>query len=55
MRVPLYDAYDTRVSAVNASDATSGYVGVGIVGLMIVGKTTGASTKDARYLCATGA
>ena len=49
-RVPLVGPYNTRISAVNASDSTSGYVGVGIVGLMIVGKTTQASDKDARYV-----
>lgn len=49
-RVPLAGAYNTRVSAVNASDSTSGYVGVGIVGLMIVGKSTQSTDKDARYI-----
>lgn len=49
-RVPLVGAYNTRVSAVNASDSTSGYVGVGIVGLMIVGKTTQSTDKDARFI-----
>jgi len=49
-RVPLISAYNSRVSAANASDSTSGYVGVGIVGLMIVGKTNQATTKDARYI-----
>jgi hypothetical protein len=49
-KVPLVGPYDTRFSAVNASDSTSGYVGVGIVGLMIVGKTTQSTDKDARYI-----
>lgn len=49
-RIPLASAYTSRVSAVNASDSTSGYVGVGIVGLMIVGKSTQATDKDARYI-----
>ena len=49
-RIPLASSYDTRVSAVNAADSTSGYVGVGIVGLMIVGKSTQASDKDTRYV-----
>lgn len=49
-RVPLSNAYNTRVSAVNASDSTSGYVGIGIVGLMIVGKTTQSTDKDARSI-----
>lgn len=49
-RIPLGGPYTTRVSAVNASDTTSGYVGVGIVGLMIVGATTQSTDKDARYI-----
>ncbi len=49
-RIPLAGPYTSRVSAVNASDSTSGYVGVGIVGLMIVGKSTQATDKDARYI-----
>lgn len=50
LRIPLVGAYNTRVSAVNAADTSSGYVGVGIVGLMIVGKTTQAVGKDARFV-----
>ena len=49
-RIPLAGPYTSRVSAINASDSTSGYVGIGIVGLMIVGKTTQATDKDARYI-----
>lgn len=49
-KVPLVGPMNTRFSAVNASDSTSGYVGVGIVGLMIVGKTTQSTDKDARYI-----
>ena len=49
-RIPLAGPYTSRISAVNAADSTSGYVGVGIVGLMIVGKTTQATDKDARYV-----
>lgn len=48
--VPLAGPYTSRISAVNASDSTSGYVGTGIVGLMIVGKTTQSTDKDARYI-----
>jgi hypothetical protein len=49
-RIPLAGSYNTRVSAVNASDTASGYTGVGIVGLMIVGRTTASVGKDARYV-----
>lgn len=48
--VPLAGPYTSRISAVNASDSTSGYVGTGIVGLMVVGKSTQATDKDARYI-----
>jgi len=49
-RLPISGAYNTRFSAVNALDATSGYVGVGIVGSMIVGKTTQSTDKDVRFI-----
>lgn len=49
-RVPLSGAYNSRVSAVNASDSSSGYIGVGIIGLMVIGKTTQSTDKDARLI-----
>ena len=49
-RIPLAGPYTSRISAVNASDSTSGYIGVGIIGLMIIGKTTQSTDKDARYI-----
>ena len=49
-RIPLAGPYNTRISAVNAADSTSGYWGVGIWGLFIWGQTTQASDKDARYV-----
>lgn len=49
-RVPLAGSYTNRVSAVNNLDTSSGYVGVGIVGTMIVGKTTASTNKDQRFL-----
>jgi hypothetical protein len=48
--VPLSGPYTSRISAVNASDSTSGYIGVGIWGLFIWGKSTQATDKDARYI-----
>ena len=44
--IPLAGPYTSRISAVNASDSTSGFVGIGIVGLMVVGQTTQATEKD---------
>ncbi len=49
-RVPLGGSYTNRVSAANALDSSSGYVGAGIVGIMIVGKTTESTNKDQRFL-----
>lgn len=49
-KVPLAGPYTSRVSAVNASDSTSGYWGVGIWGLFVWGKSTQATDKDARYI-----
>lgn len=50
IRIPLASAYNTRMSAVGSAPTSSGYVGVGIVGLMVVGRSVTATTKDARYL-----
>lgn len=49
-RIPLAGPYTSRVSAVNASDSTSGYIGVGIWGLFVWGQSTQATDKDARYV-----
>lgn len=49
-RIPLAGPYSSRISATNAMPNTSGYVGVGVVGLMIVGNTIQATEKDARYI-----
>ena len=49
-RIPLAGPYSSRMSAVNASNSTSGYWGVGIWGLFIWGKTTQATDKDARFI-----
>jgi len=50
IRVPLFGPYTNRISSVNSLDTTSGYVGIGIVGLMVVGATSASSTKDAKYV-----
>jgi hypothetical protein len=49
-RIPLAGPYTSRVSAVNASDSSSGYWGVGIWGLFVWGKSTQATDRDARYI-----
>lgn len=49
-RIPLAGSYTSRISAVNASDSTSGYWGVGIWGAFIWGKATQSTDKDARYV-----
>jgi hypothetical protein len=48
-RVPLAGAYTSRVSRITSSDTSSGYVGIGVVGTMIVGKSA-QTEKDARYI-----
>ena len=49
-RVPLGGSYTNRVSATNGLESSSGYVGAGIVGIMIIGKTTDSTNKDQRFL-----
>lgn len=48
-RVPLGGSYTNRTSTANDLDSSSGYVGIGIVGIMIVGKTTASTNKDQRF------
>ena len=48
--VPLVGPYNTRFSAVNATDSTSGYIGTGIIGSMIIGKSTQSTDKDSRFI-----
>ena len=43
-------ALNTRVSGTNPLPASSGVVGVGIVGIMVVGQSVDPTTKDARYV-----
>jgi len=49
-RYPLAGSYNTRVSAVNVTTSESGIVGIGIVGIMIFGKTGTTTTKDQRFV-----
>ena len=49
-RVPVAGSINNRVSATNILNTVSGYVGMGIVGVMIVGKLTDASSKDQRFI-----
>ncbi len=42
--------YNSRIAKTNAASGTSGIVGVGIVGLMIVGGNNTAPDKDERYI-----
>lgn len=48
-RLAIAGAYNTRVSAVNASDASTAYAGIGIAGIAIAGKTSPSVGKDARF------
>lgn len=49
-RVAVAGSINNRVSATNILNSASGYVGLGIVGVMVVGKTTAASAKDQRFI-----
>lgn len=49
-RVPVAGSRNNRVAATNFLASESGYVGLGIVGLMIVGKGAEASSKDQRFI-----
>ena len=49
-RVPVAGSRNKRISATNILNSVSGYVGIGIVGLMIVGKTSDSSAKDQRFI-----
>lgn len=46
-RIPLAGSYNSRVGTISTS---SGIIGIGVVGLMIVGQTSTSTTKDARYI-----
>jgi hypothetical protein len=48
-KLPLAASYNSRVGATNTADST-GYVGSGYVGVMLVGKSTQATDKDARFI-----
>lgn len=48
-RLPLAASYNTRVSAVNASDSSTAYAGVAIAGVAIAGKTSPSVGRDARF------
>jgi len=50
VRIPLSGAYNTRVNAVNSLDTSSGVIGVGVIGVMIIGKSQTATSKDQRFL-----
>lgn len=49
-RIPVGGPYTNRVSESNALETGSGYVGAGIVGIMIVGQSTSSTNKDQRFL-----
>lgn len=49
-RVPVSGSRNNRVAATNILNSVSGFVGAGIVGVMIVGKAGEGSAKDARFV-----
>lgn len=50
LRVPLTGSYNTRIPEAGALTSSSGVVGTGIVGSMIVGLAYRGSDKDTRYV-----
>lgn len=48
--IPLAGSYNTRTSATNALSSSSGVIGVGIIGIMIIGKTGVTTAKDQRFV-----
>lgn len=49
-RIPVAGSRNNRVASINILDSVSGYVGLGIIGSMIVGKTGEGSAKDQRFI-----
>jgi len=49
-RLPLAGSYNTRVTATNSLSSSSGIVGLGIVGVMIVGSSVQSTDKDQRFI-----
>lgn len=50
-RIPVAGAYNTRISAVNAlTTPTSGTIGYGVIGSMIIGNAITSIDKDARFI-----
>lgn len=49
-RLSITSGYNTRSSSVNALSSSSGIVGIGIVGSMVVGQSVRSSDKDVRYI-----
>lgn len=49
-RIPLIGVYNTRFAESGVSSASSGVVGIGVVGTMVVGRTNAASDKDQRFI-----
>jgi hypothetical protein len=49
-RLPLAGSYNTRIAETSSLSSVSGIVGSGIVGAMVVGRGSGTSTKDRRFV-----
>src|SRR5260221_1847408 len=49
-RYTLGGSYNTRVSATNVLSSTSGIVGVGVIGIMVIGLAGATTTKDQRFV-----
>lgn len=50
VQIPFTGKYNTRIALTGVANTSGGYVGVGVVGLMVVGATQVYSSKDEQYI-----
>lgn len=49
-RIPLAGSITKRVSSTSILNSVSGFVGLGVIGVMVIGKTTASSAKDQNFI-----
>lgn len=50
LNIPVVSSTNTRISTINYAPESSGVIGIGVIGVMVIGRTLGATDKDARYV-----
>jgi len=48
--IPLGGSYNTRVTDTGAQASSSGIIGRGVIGVMVIGRSTLSTTKDQRFI-----